>query len=514
MSGRHPAAAAPTAPIPAPAPASNPLPPKTRKRSKSLALRLAIRQFLRMLLTLLAVDILALALFSAYVIAGIETKAARLYTLPAETVLSAAEADGFLAEYRTDARNGYRISINELDQSLPVPNVLRTVQVSYPDSGTNIFYTLAMPPDTAETYLRLTFPLALSIQLLNLAMGALLTVEAVFLITGFWGMLNSIRRTLLPIQELAWTAQAIGANPAVAVAAAVPAVAAAPPSSQKLASQKLELSGAIQTLNTITAKRLDTRLSIVGERQELQGLAQAINGMLDRLDAAYQSQSRFVSDASHELRTPIAVIQGYVNLLDRWGKTDAAALQESIDAIKAEAQGMQVLVESLLFLARGDNNSIVLNLDTLDLGVLAQEVFRDTQVIDSDHIFTSDIGLELWAVGDAQLLKQALRILVDNAIKYTPSGARIRLAASREDGWIRLSVTDQGIGIPAEDIPHIFDRFFRSDESRARQTGGAGLGLSIAKWTVDRHGGYVEVTSRKDAGTKVAFVLPKAQAEA
>jgi signal transduction histidine kinase len=486
--------------------APGPLPLKTRKRSKSLALRLAIRQFLRMFLTLLAVDILALALFSAYVMIDIETKAARLYDLSAETVLSAAEADGFRAEYRKDARAGYRISLNELDQSLPVPNVLRSLQITHPDTNLSISYTLAMPPDVAEIYLNLTFPLDLSIRLLSLTMGALLTVEAGFLITGFWGMLHSIRRTLLPIQELAWTAQAIGANPA----AAAPAVAAPVSQLTNQSSQKLELSGAIQTLNTITAKRLDTRLAIVGERQELQGLAQAINGMLDRLDAAYQSQSRFVSDASHELRTPIAVIQGYANLLDRWGKTDAVALQESIDAIKAEAQGMQSLVESLLFLARGDNNSIVLDVDRLDMGTLAQEVFRDTQVIDSEHVFASDIGSDLWVVGDAQLLKQALRILIDNAIKYTPPGGRIRLAASREDDWVRLSVADQGIGIPAEDIPHIFDRFFRSDESRARQTGGAGLGLSIAKWTVDRHGGYVEVVSRKDAGAKVTFVLPKA----
>jgi signal transduction histidine kinase len=475
-------------------------PPRTRRRSKSLALRLAIRQFLRMLVTLLAADVLVLALFAAYVVAGIETKAAKLYTLPAETVLSAAEAEGFRAEYLRDARVGYRISLYELDQSLPVPNALRSVQISYPDVRTDAAYILALPPSADETYLKLTFPLDLSIRLLSLAMGALLTVEAVFLIIGFWGMLHSIRKTLLPIQELAWTAQTIGAHPAMPVSAA--------PSPQS--SQNLELSGAIQTLNTITAKRLDTRLSIADERQELQGLAQAINGMLDRLDAAYQSQSRFVSDASHELRTPIAVIQGYANLLDRWGKTDMAALQESIDAIKSEAQGMQALVESLLFLARGDNNSIVLDLAALDLGVLAQEVFRDTQVIDSEHVFVSDIALELWAVGDAQLLKQVVRILMDNAIKYTPAGGRIRLAASCEADWVRLSVTDEGIGIPAEDIPHIFDRFFRSDESRARRTGGAGLGLSIAKWTVERHGGYMEVLSRKDAGAKITFALPQA----
>jgi signal transduction histidine kinase len=476
--------------------------PKTRRRSKSLALRLAIRQLLRMLWTLLAVDILALALFLAYAVINIEIKAAGLYTLPAETVLSVAGAEGFLAEYRQDARSGYRISLYEMDQSLLVPNVLRSVQISYPDLGADTAYILAMPPGADETYLKLTFPLGLSIRLLSLAMGALLAVEAVFLIIGFWGMLNSIRRTLSPIQDLAWAAQTIGGN----------SVSAAPPAATPVSQpdQNLELSGAIQTLNTITAKKLDTRLSIADERQELQGLAQAINGMLDRLDAAYQSQSRFVSDASHELRTPIAVIQGYANLLDRWGKADADTLQEAINAIKTEAQGMQTLVENLLFLARGDNNSIVLDLDTLDVGLLAQEVFRNTQVIDSGHAFEADIAAELWAVGDAQLLKQVIRILIDNAMKYTPAGASIRLSASCEADWIRVSVADQGIGIPDGDIPHIFDRFFRSDESRTRKTGGAGLGLAIAKWTVERHGGYMEVLSRKDAGAKITFALPKA----
>jgi signal transduction histidine kinase len=152
----------------------------------------------------------------------------------------------------------------------------------------------------------------------------------------------------------------------------------------------------------------------------------------------------------------------------------------------------------------------VLNLSTLDMGALAQEVFRNTQVIDSDHLFTSDIAPDLWVVGDAQLLKQTIRILMDNAIKYTPAGGGIRLSVFCETDWVCLCVADQGIGISAEDIPYIFDRFFRSDESRTRQTGGAGLGLSIAKWTVDRHGGYIEVLSRKDMGAKITFGLPKA----
>ena len=196
---------------------------------------------------------------------------------------------------------------------------------------------------------------------------------------------------------------------------------------------------------------------------------------------------RFVSDASHELRTPIAVIQGYANLLDRWGKDDPATRQEAIDAIRQEADSMKELVEQLLFLARGDNDSMQVSFEPFDLTEVAGEVLR--------------------------LIKQALRVLVDNAIKYTPEGGRVTIWAEGADGLARLSVEDEGQGIDRESLPHIFDRFYRTDESRARQTGGTGLGLAIAKWIADRHGGWFEVVSWPGVGTRITLVLPLAPME-
>ena len=267
----------------------------------------------------------------------------------------------------------------------------------------------------------------------------------------------------------------------------------------------LKISGAIDTLNTITERHLDRRIAIDDERVELKGLASAINGMLDRLDAAYQAQLRFVSDASHELRTPISVIQGYANLLDRWGKNDEKTLQESIDAIKNEAQSMKELVEQLLFLARGDNHSIMFTTEDVDISALVEEVTREAKMIDETHIYQARIDGKLIIRGDYQLLKQALRILIDNSVKFTPSAGRITIGATRSEtrpGYVDITVRDSGSGISEEALPHVFDRFYKADESRSRSTGGTGLGLSIAKWIVDSHDGIIEVVSRQDAGTR------------
>jgi len=270
-------------------------------------------------------------------------------------------------------------------------------------------------------------------------------------------------------------------------------------------------SGAIDTINTITERHLDRRISIEDERVELKGLASAINGMLDRLDAAYNAQLRFVSDASHELRTPISVIQGYVNLLDRWGKNDERTLQESIDAIKNEADSMKELIEQLLFLARGDNQSLSFTMEEVDISALVEEVVREAKMIDETHEFHVRTEEGLFINGDYLLLKQALRILNDNSVKFTPPGGRISFAAARSDdrpGNIEITVRDSGVGIPEESLPHIFERFYRADSSRARSSGGTGLGLSIAKWIVDSHHGVIEVVSRKDAGTKIILSFP------
>lgn len=263
-------------------------------------------------------------------------------------------------------------------------------------------------------------------------------------------------------------------------------------------------------LNEINATHLDTRISVPGTQRELKTLATAINSMLDRINEAYRSQMRFVSDASHELRTPIAVIQGYANMLNRWGKDDPATRQEAIDAITAEAASMKELVEQLLFLARGDNESMHVEFEDLDLTAVAAEVLRETEMIDQTHQFSAQWEDHVMIHADMGLVKQAMRILVDNSIKYTPAGGNIRLAVSSEGGNARLTVQDEGQGIDAESLPHIFDRFYRTDQSRARQTGGTGLGLAIAKWIVDRHDGWFEVTSREGIGTRITVVIPLA----
>lgn len=241
---------------------------------------------------------------------------------------------------------------------------------------------------------------------------------------------------------------------------------------------------------------------------ELAGLETAVNKLMTRMRDSYRQQARFVSDASHELRTPIAVIRGYADLLDRWGKTDEKILEESIEAIKSESENMQHLVEQLLFLARGDSGRTPLNVTDFDISDMMKEVWEESSMIDKDHEYRFESGGEIPARGDISLIKQAARILIENASKYTPEGGEIMLKSLTAEGHPAFSVQDSGIGISESDIPHIFDRFYRADDSRSKQTGGSGLGLAIAKWIVERHGGRFEVISRKDIGTRITVILP------
>ena len=304
-----------------------------------------------------------------------------------------------------------------------------------------------------------------------------------------------IRQTLKPLTQMAETARNL---------------------QQDMGSMRAAPSGAgIQHLagaiNTINAEQLNRQLSIDSSQEELKDLAYAINGMLHRINRACQSQVRFVSDASHELRTPISVIQGYANLLDRWGKHDEKTMQEAIDAIKSETENMKALVEQLLFLARGDNETIHMEKVVFDSCKTVEEIVRETRLIDPAHRFETELHGPAYIEADQQLIKQALRILVDNSIKYTPPEETIRLKVVVEKDTVQIQVQDSGIGIDPEDVARVFDRFYRSDESRARKTGGSGLGLAIAKWIIDHHDGHYEVLSRVDMGTRITLSLPLAE---
>ncbi len=245
--------------------------------------------------------------------------------------------------------------------------------------------------------------------------------------------------------------------------------------------------------------------------KDLQGIETALNGLLERIRASYKQQTQFVSDASHELRTPIAVIQGYVNMLDRWGKKDTAILEESIEAIKNESNHMQKLVEQLLFLARGDSNRQNLDMKKHELNSIMREVYEESLMIDEKHRYRFEETETVEVYGDSDMLKQSARILIDNAAKYTKQGEEILLRVGAwKDGSPFYGIQDNGIGMSQEDVAHAFDRFYRADSVRNSKTGGTGLGLSIAKWIVDKHQGYYDIVSREGLGTRFSVVFPQA----
>ena len=312
----------------------------------------------------------------------------------------------------------------------------------------------------------------------------LLITEGIIWFFGFFGDKQSVRRLLKPLDRMAETAQRLTE------------AASNRPTLDEARFHDLE--HAIESID------IGDRLS-TGDK-DLKGLEDAINDLLSRMHAAYRQQAQFVSDASHELRTPIAVIQGYAAMLDRWGKEDPQVLEESIEAIKTEAEHMKVLVEQLLFLARGDNGRQPLNPEPMDLKDMTAEVLEEYRMIDPDHLWRQGLLDPAPVSADPALIKQAARVLIDNAKRYTPQGASIRLSTGTTGDLAWLEVQDNGIGIDAEDVPHIFDRFFQADP--ARQKGGTGLGLSIAQWIVDRHGGSFEVTSRPELGTRIRLMLP------
>ena len=241
---------------------------------------------------------------------------------------------------------------------------------------------------------------------------------------------------------------------------------------------------------------------------DLVGVEAAMNNLLIRMQDSYRQQARFVNDASHELRTPIAVIQGYANMLDRWGKKDEKILDESIAAILHESDHMNHLVEQLLFLARGDSGKTTLKKEPTDLNAMMQEVYEESFMIDEAHPYRFRPSEESLTVeADPGLLKQAVRILIDNAAKYTAPGDEIILSCGKTgDGEAYLQVQDTGMGMAEKDVRHMFERFYRSDETRSLQ--GTGLGLSIAKWIVDKHGGHFEILSRTQLGTRIRVVVP------
>ena len=261
--------------------------------------------------------------------------------------------------------------------------------------------------------------------------------------------------------------------------------------------------------NTLSENNLSNRINIAGTQNELKDLAYVINRMLDRIELSYNSQKQFVSDASHELRTPISVIRGYTNMLRRWGKDDPEVLEEAITAISQETEGMKDLVESLLFLARHDKKTMMMEISSFDPAELVAEVRKEEEMVHTEHAFSVARADAMQISADRGMVKQVIRILCDNAVKYSPAGSEVILSCRNDGaGNCVLSVEDHGQGISKEDLPKIFDRFYRSDKARKSEAGGHGLGLSIARIIVVAHEGRINVRSRLGEGTVFSVTLP------
>ena len=258
-----------------------------------------------------------------------------------------------------------------------------------------------------------------------------------------------------------------------------------------------------ETAERISVEDLSQRIEISGPDDDLKELSITFNSMIDRLERSFEQQSRFVSDASHELRTPISVIKGYANLINRWGKDDPEILQEAVNNILEETDHMSVIIKNLLFLARSDQHRAHIQKQPMSLNDAVRDIAKDLSVTDEKiNIITDICDKDMVIDGDPDLIKQMLWIYTENAVKYSGQEKTITYRVFSEGQYACVSVKDNGCGINKEDLPHIFERFYRVDKSRNKNIPGTGLGLSIAKWIIDVHSGSVEVNSVVGQGTE------------
>jgi heavy metal sensor kinase len=258
----------------------------------------------------------------------------------------------------------------------------------------------------------------------------------------------------------------------------------------------------------ITDKNLHERLEIGAANEELAMLADSFNELLSRLDRSFETMRRFVADASHELRTPIAVIRGEADVaLDH--DRSPSEYRESLAIIQDEARRLTRLIDDLLNLARADAGRVNLHVEEFYLNDILAECCRsmqgraDAKRIELECRSPEDVGYR----GDQELIRRLVLNLLENAIRYTPEGGRVRVSLEDSAGELRIQVADTGAGIPPEAAPHVFERFDRGDQARSRQNGGFGLGLSIVKWIAESHKGSVELSSQPGLGSTFTVLL-------
>lgn len=272
---------------------------------------------------------------------------------------------------------------------------------------------------------------------------------------------------------------------------------------------------ALAPLHTVTtvatqitrADDLSRRIPLTDNPEdEVGSLITAFNQTMERLEQLFMSQRRFVADVSHELRTPLTVIKGNISLMRKMCIGDDEILAD----IDGEVDRLTRMVTDLLLLAQVDAGSLPLDNRPVELDPVLLDVYEQMRVLAGDRVRVTITDIDQVVVsGDRDRLKQVILNLVGNAVQYTPQGGEVRLALRKDELLGMLTVSDNGPGIPARDLPHIFERFYRGDQSRKRnKTGGFGLGLSIAYWIAINHGGNLKVESKEGEGTTFTLLLP------
>lgn len=255
---------------------------------------------------------------------------------------------------------------------------------------------------------------------------------------------------------------------------------------------------------SISLYDLSQRIDVPEAEDEIQTLVITFNDMIERLQANFNKENQFISDASHELKTPIAIIQGYVNMVDRWGKADTEILNEAIDSIKSETEHMSRLIEQLLYLARDSQGRSNINIENVSLNEIAEEVNKEIEITNSDIVttFINEADTDIMIKSDNHLLKQLIWIFAENGIKYSGDNqCHLIITVGYKNKVPYFSVTDNGIGIEEYALNKIFDRFYRYDESRNKKIAGNGLGLSIAQCIAKQLKGKIDVKSKVGEGS-------------
>jgi heavy metal sensor kinase len=261
----------------------------------------------------------------------------------------------------------------------------------------------------------------------------------------------------------------------------------------------------------ISIENLTDRLEVTETGDQLQRLSETLNAMLARLEASVRRITQFTADASHELRAPVSLIRTTAEVAVQKRDRPAGEYLEALDDILEESERTSQVVDSLMLLARADSGKENLELVHIDAGAVVKGAAVQGEKLARAHGLTFNSSVpDGWVSiqADADALRRALLILLDNAVKYTPQGGSVSIALAPRDGFAVVSVSDTGIGIAKQDTTHIFDRFWRADKARSREQGGAGLGLSIAKWIVDIHGGSIDVESEPGKGSTFQIRVP------